>query len=145
MPTRTQDRRCTYNVTQARSRNHCCSGKAIIIACYECCSLALGIQHAKRMHLIVICVLSGSTLFYKLQDFRGGWWGGLGELLNTTGKRYTVCSKSSLRKSTPWSVIKMPKVPTTRNTRCLLFWGFPQGYSPPKTGPKGCTETSANN
>ena len=39
-----QDRRCTYH-TAARSCNHRCGSKAITIACSECASVALGIQH----------------------------------------------------------------------------------------------------
>ena len=48
---------------EARSCNHCCSGKAINIACAECVFVALGIQHAMRMRHIVICALPGSTVF----------------------------------------------------------------------------------
>jgi len=35
--------------TEARSCNHCCSGRAKIITYYECVSIALDIQHAIRM------------------------------------------------------------------------------------------------
>jgi len=60
-----KDRQCTYNVTfEARSCHHCCSGKAISIAYYECVFVALVIQHAKRMHRVVICGLSSSTIFF---------------------------------------------------------------------------------
>jgi len=45
---------------EARSRNHCCNGKATSIAYYESSFLALGIQHAMRMRHIAICRLSGS-------------------------------------------------------------------------------------
>jgi len=45
------------------SCNNCCSGKAISITYSECGFVALVIQHAKRMHPIVICGLSGSTIF----------------------------------------------------------------------------------
>jgi hypothetical protein len=34
---------------EARSRNHCCSGKVISIAYSECVLLSLDIQHAMRM------------------------------------------------------------------------------------------------
>jgi hypothetical protein len=46
--------------------NHCCCGKAISIAYSECVLVALGIQHAMRMRPIVICGLSGSTLFFHI-------------------------------------------------------------------------------
>jgi len=45
-----------------------------IITYSECVSVALGIQHAVRMHLIFVCGLSGptmlATLFHKQQDFQ---------------------------------------------------------------------------
>jgi len=40
---------------EARSYNHCCSGKAISITYSECVCIALFIQHAFRMRHIVIC------------------------------------------------------------------------------------------
>ena len=48
--------------------NHCCTGKAIIITCSECVFVfvALGIRHAVRMRRIVICGLSGCTLFFHI-------------------------------------------------------------------------------
>jgi hypothetical protein len=39
---------------EARSRNHCCCGKAITITYSECVSVALVIQVAKRMRRIIL-------------------------------------------------------------------------------------------
>jgi len=41
----------------------------------ECVFVALDVQHAKRMHRIVICGLSGCTIFYTLSHERkkGDW------------------------------------------------------------------------
>jgi hypothetical protein len=49
------DRQCTYKRNiEARSRNHCCRGKAVSITYSECVSVALVIQHAKRMRRIIL-------------------------------------------------------------------------------------------
>ena len=52
----------------------CGNRRAISITSSESVFVALGIQHAMRMHHIVICDLSGSTIFstlsYKRHDFR---------------------------------------------------------------------------
>jgi hypothetical protein len=40
--------------TEARSRNHCCHGKAISITYSEFVSMALVIQHTKRMRRIIL-------------------------------------------------------------------------------------------
>jgi hypothetical protein len=47
---------------EGRSCIHCCSGKAITITYSECVIVALGTQHAIRMHHIVICGLARSTI-----------------------------------------------------------------------------------
>jgi len=53
-----------YRDIKALSSNHCCRGKAVCITYSECMSVALVIQHAKRMRRIVACGLSGSTVFF---------------------------------------------------------------------------------
>jgi hypothetical protein len=50
--------------SEARSRDHCCGGKAMRITYCECVFVALCIQHAKRSRHIFICGLSGSTIFF---------------------------------------------------------------------------------
>jgi hypothetical protein len=68
-----QDRPCKI---EARSRNRCCRGKAISITYSECVSVALVIQHAKRMRSIILssvaclALLYVSTLSHKRHDFR---------------------------------------------------------------------------
>ena len=55
-----------YRNIEVRSCNHCSRGNAIIITYSECVFVALGVQHAMRMHHIVICVLFGSTVFFHI-------------------------------------------------------------------------------
>ena len=52
-----------YRNFEARSCNHCYSGKAIIITYCECVFVALVMQRAMRMRPIVIFGLSGCTIF----------------------------------------------------------------------------------
>jgi len=51
---------------EARSCNHCWGGKAIDITYSKCMSVALGIQHVMSMRHIVVCGLSGSTIFFQV-------------------------------------------------------------------------------
>jgi len=53
-----------YLNIEARSSNHCCSGKAISITDSECVFVALVIQHAKHMCHILVCVPVSNTVFF---------------------------------------------------------------------------------
>jgi len=44
---------CKHNIA-VRSRRYCCRGEAIIIADFECVSVALEFQHTMRMHRIIV-------------------------------------------------------------------------------------------
>ena len=46
--------------------NYCCRGKAVSISYFECFSAALFIRHAKRVHYIATCGLSGCTEFFPI-------------------------------------------------------------------------------
>jgi len=62
--------------TGARSRNHCCCGKALIITYSECVSVTLVMQHAVRMCRIVLSSVAYLAVPYrfimphKRHDFR---------------------------------------------------------------------------
>ena len=49
---------------EVHSPYYCCRGKAVSSTYSECVSVALVSQHATRMRCIVICGLSGFTMFF---------------------------------------------------------------------------------
>ena len=51
---------------EVRACDHCYCGKAVSIAYCECVSVALGIQHAMRVHHTVTCGLPRSTTFFHI-------------------------------------------------------------------------------
>ena len=62
---------------EARSHNHFCCGTEINITYSEYASVALFIQHAKRMRPVILSSLASLAVPYfsisqKRQDFRGG-------------------------------------------------------------------------
>ena len=72
-----QDGQCMYQCNiEACLRNHCCHGKTISIKYSECVSVALVIQHAKRMCRIILSSVASLTapqsytLSHKQNDFR---------------------------------------------------------------------------
>jgi sulfur transfer complex TusBCD TusB component (DsrH family) len=50
--------------TEARSCNHCCSGKVINITYSECVFVDLSMQHAMRMHLCHLWPTGSKTWFH---------------------------------------------------------------------------------
>jgi len=70
-----QHGQCTYKRKfEARSRDHCCRGKAIIITYFECRSLALVMRHAMRVRQTIMWPVRLYKMFphylKKWQDFR---------------------------------------------------------------------------
>jgi len=55
---------------EVRSLNHVCRVKAISITYFECVSVALFIQHAKRLRYTVIRVLSGFAVFLHIISYK---------------------------------------------------------------------------
>jgi len=68
---------CMLRRIEARSRNHCCRGKAhtLCVRLYSCLSYPERKSHFSRVILFVIGVLSGCTLFFhstsQRHNFRG--------------------------------------------------------------------------
>jgi hypothetical protein len=51
---------------EARSREYCRSENATTITYSECAFVGWGIQYAMHMPHTVVCVLSGSTIFFHI-------------------------------------------------------------------------------
>jgi hypothetical protein len=72
-----KERQCTYKLNiEGPSCNHCYRETAIGVTYSEYVSVALGIQHAMRLHRVIffICCMSGCTIFFhtsqKREDFQ---------------------------------------------------------------------------
>jgi len=50
--------------TEARSRNNRCRGRAVNITYSACVSVALGVQHARSMHSIILSSVPCPSLQY---------------------------------------------------------------------------------
>ena len=73
-PMSTREAMHVLHNTQARLRNHCCSGKAITITISECVFYSHSYPACKRMRHIFICDLSGCTVFFHIisKEFKWG-------------------------------------------------------------------------
>jgi len=98
---------------KARSRDHCCRGKAINITYSECVPVALGIQPSMRMRRIILPSVSCpalphfSTLSHKLHDFRKKKYLSVFFFSKTfvwSISRYTLNTVSYCHKYTYWYV-----------------------------------------
>jgi hypothetical protein len=81
-----QDRKRTYKLNiGVRLRNHCGSEKVICITYSDCLSVALGIQHAKRMRRIISVIygLCSCTIFFHIISYV--------TRLSKTDVEHTIC------------------------------------------------------
>ena len=58
-----------YSNIEGLPRNHSCSGKALIITYFECESLALIIQHVKRIRRVTLSPVALLSILYFFQSY----------------------------------------------------------------------------
>ena len=86
------------NVTfEARSFNHCCSGKAIIITYSECVFIALGIQHAMRMRHFMSSVACLAVSYFSVSEKRLAFYKNMTEHYPFKDEAQTALFKAPVR------------------------------------------------
>ena len=109
--------------TEARSCNHCRSGKAIGITCSNCVFVALVNRHAKRMRSTILASVGCPalnyfcTLTHKRQDFRGG------EKLSDTKCVLISCT------TFVWDISRCKKNWARCDQKCILVFTSSTRYS----------------
>jgi hypothetical protein len=99
-------RQCTYKCSnEARSRNHCCRGKAKSMTCSESVFVSLGIQDSMRMRHIGFCGLFSSIIYFhiilKRHDFpKNVIAGTMGVLISCTIFSETPIALRTLQRDT---------------------------------------------